>query len=123
MRVKITKSPNSKKKFRATLDDGRTVDFGASGYSDYTKHKNPSRMRSYILRHGGHVPRQTIEERDPKKIHKKMLNVTRSDKENWKISGIDSAGFWSRWYLWSFPYFGEVEKFMSKRFEIKIIRR
>ena len=123
MRVKITKSPNSKKKFRATLEDGRTVDFGASGYSDYTKHKNPSRMRSYILRHGGHVPRQTIEERDPKKIHKKMLNVTRSDKENWKISGIDSAGFWSRWYLWSFPYFGEVEKFMSKRFEIKIIRR
>jgi len=123
MLVKITKSPNSKKKFRATLEDGRTVDFGASGYSDYTKHKNPSRMRSYILRHGGHVPRQTIEERDPKKIHKKMLNVTRSDKENWKISGIDSAGFWSRWYLWSFPYFGEVEKFMSKRFEIKIIRR
>jgi len=80
-------------------------------------------MRSYVLRHGGDVPRQTIEERDPKKIHKKMLNVTRSDKENWKISGIDSAGFWSRWYLWSFPYFGEVEKFMSKRFDIKIIRR
>ena len=123
MRVIITRSPDTKKKFRATLDDGRTVDFGASGYSDYTKHKNPSRMRSYVLRHGGHVPRQTIEERDPKKIHKKMLTVTRSDKENWKISGIDSAGFWSRWYLWSFPYFGEVEKFMSKRFEIKIIRR
>jgi len=123
MRVIITRSPDTKKKFRATLDDGRTVDFGASGYSDYTKHKNPSRMRSYVLRHGGHVPRQTIEERDPKKIHKKMLNVTRSDKENWKISGIDSAGFWSRWYLWSFPYFGEVEKFMSKWFDIKIIRR
>jgi len=123
MRVIITRSPDTKKKFRATLDDGRTVDFGASGYSDYTKHKNPSRMRSYVLRHGGDVPRQTIEERDPKKIHKKMLNVTRSDKENWKISGIDSAGFWSRWYLWSFPYFGEVEKFMSKRFDIKIIRR
>ena len=123
MRVIITRSPDTKKKFRATLDDGRTVDFGASGYSDYTKHKDPSRMRSYVLRHGGDVPRQTIEERDPKKIHKKMLNVTRSDKENWKISGIDSAGFWSRWYLWSFPYFGEVEKFMSKRFDIKIIRR
>jgi len=98
MRVIITRSPDTKKKFRATLDDGRTVDFGASGYSDYTKHKNPSRMRSYVLRHGGDVPRQTIEERDPKKIHKKMLNVTRSDKENWKISGIDSAGFVPLYY-------------------------
>ena len=35
MRVKVTRSPNPKKKFRATIEDGRTVDFGASGYSDY----------------------------------------------------------------------------------------
>ena len=118
MRVKITKSPNSKKKFRAILEDGRTVDFGASGYSDYTKHKNPSRMRSYVLRHGGHVPRQTIEERDPKKIQTKMLKVNRSDKENWDRSGIDGAGFWSRWYLWSYPTVEGVKKLMSKRFGI-----
>ena len=57
------------------------------------------------------------------KYFMKMLNVDRSDKENWKMSGIDSAGFWSRWYLWSYPTFGEVEKFMSKRFNIKITRR
>jgi len=79
MKVKITKSPNKKKKFRATLEDGRTVDFGASGYSDYTKHKNPSRMRSYVLRHGGRVPRNTVAERNPEKIQRLMLNVTRSD--------------------------------------------
>ena len=121
MRVKITKSPNSKKKFRATLDDGRTVDFGASGYSDYTKHKNPSRMRSYVLRHGGRVPKRTIAERDPKKIQNMMLNVTFSDKENWNMSGIDGAGFWSRWYLWSFPTFQGVEKFISKRFGFCLI--
>ena len=46
MHVKIIRSPDRKKKFRAILGDGRTVDFGASGYSDYTKHKTPSRMRS-----------------------------------------------------------------------------
>ena len=40
MHVKIVRSPDRKKKFRAILGDGRTVDFGASGYSDYTKHKN-----------------------------------------------------------------------------------
>ena len=118
MRVKIIKSPNSKKKFRAVLEDGRTVDFGASGYSDYTKHKNPSRMRSYVLRHGGRVPKRTIAERDPKKIQDMMLGVTFSDKENWGISGINGAGFWSRWYLWSYPSFEGVEKFMSKRFGI-----
>ena len=121
MRVKIVRSPDRKKKFRAILEDGRTVDFGASGYSDYTKHKNPSRMRSYVLRHGGRVPKRTIAEREPDKIQNMMLDVTSSDKENWKLSGIGGAGFWSRWYLWSFPTFEGVEKFMSKRFGLIIL--
>ena len=121
MRVKIIRSPDSKKKFRAILEDGRTVDFGASGYSDYTKHKTPSRMRSYVLRHGGRVPKRTIAERDPRRIQEMMLDVTSSDKEDWKMSGIDGAGFWSRWYLWSFPTFQGVEKFMSKRFKIDFV--
>jgi hypothetical protein len=120
MRVKIIRSPDKKKKFRAILEDGRTVDFGASGYSDYTKHKNPSRMRSYVLRHGGRVPKRTIAEREPKKIQNMMLDVTSSDKEDWKLSGIDGAGFWSRWYLWSFPTFEGVRKFMKKRFGVVI---
>jgi hypothetical protein len=121
MQVKIARSPDRKKKFRATLEDGRTVDFGASGYSDYTKHKTPSRMRSYVLRHGGRVPKRIIAERDPKKIQTMMLDVNSSDKEDWKISGIDGAGFWSRWYLWSYPDFEGVKKFMSKRFGIKFV--
>jgi hypothetical protein len=121
MRVKIVRSPDRKKKFRAILEDGRTVDFGASGYSDYTKHKNPSRMRSYVLRHGGRVPKRTVAEREPDKIQNMMLDVTSSDKENWKLSGIGGAGFWSRWYLWSFPTFEGVEKFMSKRFGLIIM--
>lgn len=121
MQVKIVKSPNRKKKFRATLEDGRTVDFGASGYSDYTKHKTPSRMRSYVLRHGGRIPKSVIAERDPKKIQEKMLKIDYSFSENWGISGIDGAGFWSRWYLWSYPDFESVKKFMSKRFGIKFV--
>ena len=121
MHVKIVRSPDRKKKFRAILEDGRTVDFGASGYSDYTKHKTPSRMRSYVLRHGGRVPKRTIAERDPARIQKMMLDVNSSDNEDWKISGIDGAGFWSRWYLWSHPDFENVKKFMSKRFGIKFV--
>ena len=121
MQVKVIRSPNRKKKFRALLEDGRTVDFGASGYSDYTKHKTPSRMRSYVLRHGGRIPRSVIAERDPKKIQEKMLKIDYSFSENWGISGIDGAGFWSRWYLWSYPTVEGVRKFMSKRFGIKIV--
>jgi hypothetical protein len=122
MRVKIIRSPNTTKKFRAILEDGRTVDFGASGYSDYTKHKNPSRMRSYVLRHGGQIPKRIVAERQPAMIHRMMLNVDRSDKEDWKLSGIGGAGFWSRWYLWSQPNFVDVNRFMLKRFGIKIIK-
>jgi len=122
MRVKIIRSPNPKKKLRAVLEDGRTVDFGARGYSDYTKHKNPSRMRSYVLRHGGRVPKRTIAERDPKKIQDMMLNVTFSDKENWKMSGIDGAGFWSRWYLWGHPSFEGAKKIISKKFRVSFDR-
>ena len=80
MRVKIIRSPNPKKKFRAVLEDGRTVDFGASGYSDYTKHKNPSRMRSYVLRHGGQIPKRIVAERQPAMIHRMMRNIDKSDK-------------------------------------------
>jgi len=123
MRVVITKSPDHKKKFRATLENGRTVDFGARGFSDYTKHKTPSRMRSYVLRHGGRIPKRIIAERDPKKIQNLMLTVNMSDKENWKMSGVDTAGFWSRWYLWSFPTIDGVKKFMSKAFNLNIVVR
>ena len=122
MRVKIIRSPNTAKKFRAILEDGRTVDFGASGYSDYTKHKNPSRMRSYVLRHGGQIPKRIVAERNPAMIHRMMRNIDRSDKEDWKLSGIGGAGFWSRWYLWSQPNFADVNRFMLKRFGIKIIK-
>ena len=121
MRVKIIRSPNPKKKFRAILEDGRTVDFGARGYSDYTKHKNPSRMRSYVLRHGGQIPRRVMEEEDPLKIQKLMLNGSTCDKVDLMLGGVVSAGFWSRWYLWSYPTFGGVRRFMKKKYSITIV--
>jgi len=117
MRVKIIVSPDRKKKFRVILPGNRTVDFGARGYSDYTKHKNPSRMRSYVVRHGGRF----IAETDPKKIHTRMLTVDTSDKEQWRLGGVATAGFWSRWYLWSQPSIQEAQRFMTRRFGITVI--
>ena len=55
MKVTIKKSPIRDKKYRVTFPDGDHVDFGGKGYTDYTIHKNPMRMRLYVLRHGsGH---------------------------------------------------------------------
>ena len=45
------KSNNSKKKHNAVIDGKKTVSFGASGYSDFTKHKDEDRRKKYIARH------------------------------------------------------------------------
>lgn len=74
---KLMKSPRLDKKFRVILPDGRKVDFGAKGYSDYTIHKDKQRMTRYIIRH--------------------------QKRENWSKSGVATAGFWARWILWSEP--------------------
>ena len=55
----------------------KTVSIGAKGYSDYTKHKDPDRKERYIDRH--------------------------KKNENWRKSGINIAGFYSRWLLWNKP--------------------
>jgi hypothetical protein len=53
--LSIKKSPNKEKKLRATFctKQGRikSVDFGAAGMSDYTKHKDPQRKKRYENRH------------------------------------------------------------------------
>ena len=49
--VSIKKSPIPSKKLRAVFSDGTHTDFGASGYSDYTLHKDDERKKRYIQRH------------------------------------------------------------------------
>jgi hypothetical protein len=52
--VKIVRSPKAEKKYMAVFEkDGRTksVHFGATGYSDYTKHHDKERKQRYINRH------------------------------------------------------------------------
>lgn len=93
MRVILRKSPKPTKKYRVTFPDGGFVDFGGAGYSDYTIHKDPERMKRYLARHsrGG---------------------------ETWSKKGVRTAGFWSRWLLWSKPSMPEAKRMMSSRFGI-----
>lgn len=91
MKVILRKSPKPMKKYRVTFPDGKSVDFGGAGYSDYTIHKDPVRMKRYLARHG------------------RM-------GETWTKDGIRTAGFWSRWLLWSKPSIPEAKRVLSSRF-------
>ena len=122
MHIKLTKSPNPQKKFRVVFPSGRAVDFGATGYSDYTVHKNPLRMRAYVVRHGGVVPKRVREAPNPRVVHDEMLRVDKSVKETWTRAGVYTAGFWSRWLLWSQPTLSKAIKFVEKKFKLHIHR-
>lgn len=85
------KSDKPDKKYFIITNNNKKVYFGASGYEDYTIHKDPKRKELYIKRHS------------------KM-------NENWTKSGINTAGFWSRWLLWNLPTIKESYEDIKKRF-------
>lgn len=94
MKVLLRKSPKKDKKWRVTFENGDRVDFGGKGYSDFTRHKDTQRMLRYLQRH--------------------------RTRENWSVKGIKTAGFWSRWLLWSKPEFKDAKKLMYNKFKINI---
>jgi len=109
MSVTISKARNGIHKFTAVFPDGAVVRFGRQGYSDYTKHKDPERMKRYLARHGGSSA--------------PGARGTRSSRENWTRSGAKTAGFWSRWILWSSPSLigakRRAEKVLGKKIVVK----
>ena len=88
--VKKARAP---KKFKVIVD-GKEIEFGASGYSDFTKHKDEDRKELYLKRH--------------------------QKRENWDKSGIKTAGFWSRWALWNKDTLDKSLKDVGRRFNVKI---
>ena len=96
MIIYLSKSSRSDKKYMVEVD-GKTVHFGASGYSDYPTHKDSERKQRYITRHKA--------------------------RENWGKSGMKSAGFWSRWLLWGEPTISGSIKEIERKFNVTIRRR
>jgi len=82
------KSDKPNKKFFIITSLGKKIYFGSAKMSDYTIHKDPERKNRYIQRH--------------------------QKKENWNDK--DSAGFWSRWYLWNLPTKEASYQDIKKRF-------
>ena len=73
--VIIKKSNTKGKKYDAVINDNKKVSFGATGYSDFTKHKDEERKERYIARH---------------KVN-----------QDWK--DYNTAGFWAKNILWNKP--------------------
>lgn len=88
-------SPKKDKKFAVLTPEGRTIHFGAAGYSDYTIHKDSHRWERYKTRH-----RAT---------------------EDWTKAGINTAGFWALWILWNLPSLRASIQDTMRRFNIRII--
>jgi len=88
MNISLKKSSRKDKKFMVTIDNKKTIHFGASGYSDFTKHKDKKRKDAYDAR------------------HKKL--------ENWKDPL--TAGFWAKWVLWNKPTIAKSVKNITNSF-------
>ena len=83
---------DGKHKYYIITDSNKKIYFGAAGMSDFTHHKNEQRKQRYIDRH--------------------------KKNETWSKSGIDTAGFWSRWLLWNKPSIKESYADIKRRFSI-----
>jgi len=81
---------DGKHKYYIITKSDKKIYFGQAGASDMTQHKNEDRKNRYILRH--------------------------QKNEDWGKSGIDTAGFWSRWLLWNKPSIKESYQDIKKRF-------
>jgi hypothetical protein len=89
MDIVISKSDRKDKKLKAVIDGKKTVHFGASGYSDYTLHKDDDRKDKYIQRH--------------------------KKNENW--NDIKTAGFYAKHILWNKPTIQESIKDINKKYK------
>ena len=89
----LTKSKSKNKKFKIT--NGKTLNFGQKGASDFTIHKDPKRKKNYINRH-----------------------KTRED-----FNDLNSAGAWSKNLLWNKNTLNKSIKDMENRFNINIIKK
>ena len=81
-------SDKPEKKYYIITNDNKKVYFGAAGYDDFTITKNEEQKQRYIARH----------------------------KKNEDWDDINSAAFWSRFYLWEKPTKKEAYENIKKKY-------
>jgi hypothetical protein len=92
MQAILTKSKLPRYKYTVVID-GKKINFGAAGYSDFTIHKDPIRKQLYISRHQAN--------------------------EDW--TDPLTAGWWSRYLLWEKPTIKAAIDNIKKKFGINVI--
>lgn len=126
--VHLSESPIEGKKWRASFE-GHHVDFGSEGYEDYTMHKDCRRMVMYLTRH------QALPKSEVASLRKRMkegmmacedvirtsLSFSSSASERW--DDPRTAGFWSRWLLWSRPSMRDAKQTLFERFGIRVVTK
>ena len=99
IKVILKNSTRKIKKYMVILYDGdkkiKTIHFGAKGQSDYTIHKDNERKNRYIKRH--------------------------AKNENWQ--DYKTAGFWSKNLLWNLKTIKKSQKYIEKKYKLKIINK
>jgi hypothetical protein len=95
MKVILSPSTRSGKKWMVKLENDCIVHFGADGYEDYTMHKDPRRRKNYLARH---------------RTGQDWLNFC-------------TAGAWSRWLLWEWQSMAQAIRGMKRKHGITIVRK
>lgn len=97
MKVEILKSKTGNKRFKVIIDGTKTVNFGINNAYTYFDGADDEKKQNYLKRHS-------------------KLN------ENWNKSGIETAGFWSRWYNWELqnPTKEEQKTFFKNKFNVDL---
>lgn len=114
MHVTLTQSPAVNYRYRVILPNKRALDFGVrQGQNDYTVHRDPMLMRHQLAERGGKIPYDVRMETDPHEIHRSMLYVDQSTREDW--DDPHSRDFWDRWLLMSYPTVHQAKLFMTMR--------
>jgi len=90
----LYKADNPAYKFKVYVNDNnkiKKIQFGASGYSDYTKHHDDDRKQRYIKRH--------------------------YKNEDW--NDLTTRGFWSYYILWNKKTVNDSYNDVLKKFNLK----
>lgn len=82
----LQKSTRLGKRYMVKINN-KTIHFGSSEHENFTIHKDEQRKERYIARHKA--------------------------RENW--NDINTAGYWSRWLLWSKPTLEESIRDINKK--------
>ena len=92
MHVVLQPSPSVTHRYRVTLPNQRTIDFGERGLNYYPDHGNPKIMRAQLLRKGAIIPKELRVERDRVRFIEECCESKKVLRRIGKISSGQNTG-------------------------------